>query len=170
MCFKITSDLFCTNPTTPSSVEASRPISRYFPRVSEKLVLAAAAEELERAPPRQVPGNVLWNFCLEKNLIRDTAGSSGGKNRSILLNFFFKKNPFRCSPTTTTVSFWCRGGSLWIAITVPHGKPGELRWTFFLFLLLSKYSKYWTKSQIKRKDGLRTSIIWQGHVHVAVQF
>ena len=81
MCLKITSDLFilflfsiysfmsflsCTNPTTPSSVEAApRPISRYFPRVSEKLVLAAAAEELERAPPRQVPGNV-QNFLPQK--------------------------------------------------------------------------------------------------------
>jgi hypothetical protein len=34
----------------------SRPISRYFPRTSEKLVLAAAAEELLRAPPRQARG------------------------------------------------------------------------------------------------------------------
>ncbi|CAK9086516.1 Adenylate cyclase 1 (ATP pyrophosphate-lyase 1) (Adenylyl cyclase 1) [Durusdinium trenchii] len=30
------------------------PISRYFPRVSERLVMAAAHEELLRAPPRQV--------------------------------------------------------------------------------------------------------------------
>ena len=71
ICFNITSDLFmlflftiwkitafflsCTNHHhQPPPLEAARPISRYFPRVSEKLVLAAAAEELERAPPRQV--------------------------------------------------------------------------------------------------------------------
>lgn len=168
MCFKITSDLFCTNPTTPSSVEAPRPISRYFPRVSEKLVLAAAAEELERAPPRQVPRETFFEILDWK---RTSSGirrysSSGGKNRSILV--LLKKNNFRCSPYWPYCIVWSRGGSLWIAITVPHGNPGELRWTFFLFLLLTKYSKYWTKSQIKRKDGLRTSIIWQGHV--AVQF
>jgi len=38
------------------------PISRYFPRVSEKLVLAAAAEELERAPPRQVDADGQADF------------------------------------------------------------------------------------------------------------
>lgn len=98
MCFKITFDLFCTNPTTPSSVEAPRPISRYFPRVSEKLVLAAAAEELERAPPRQVPGKRSLKFLPQKNLIRDAAGSSGGKNRSILVLTFFSKKSFQMLP------------------------------------------------------------------------
>lgn len=38
------------------------PISRYFPRTSEKLVLAAAAEELLRAPPRQVDADGQADF------------------------------------------------------------------------------------------------------------
>lgn len=85
------------------------------------------------------------------------------------------------TPQTTKYHFDVVGDRYFVAITVPHGNPGELLqnifhnhlWfrqedPFFLFLLLTKYSKYWTKSQIKRKDGLQTSSIWQGHV--AVQF
>eukprot|EP00438_Fugacium_kawagutii_P029980 Skav217707 [mRNA] locus=scaffold2294:138870:140455:- [translate_table: standard] len=45
-------------PGTP----VPRPISRYFPRVSEKLVLAAASEELLRAPPRQVDADGQADF------------------------------------------------------------------------------------------------------------
>lgn len=110
MCFKITSDLFCTNPTTPSSVEAPRPISRYFPRVSEKLVLAAAAEELERAPPRQVPRDTFFEILKPgKEPHPGYGGTVVVVNKQVHLGviFFFKKNLCGVlgTPLTTTVSF-----------------------------------------------------------------
>ena len=126
MCFKITSDLFCTNPTTPSSVEAPRPISRYFPRVSEKLVLAAAAEELERAPPRQVPRETFFEILDWK---RTSSGirrysSSGGKNRSILV-LLKKKTISGAPPTDPTVSFGVVGDRYESLSLFPTGTLGN---------------------------------------------
>lgn len=56
-----------------SFIRPAVPISRFFPRVSEILVLAAAREELQRAPPRQVDPDGQADF------IRGFTADPGGR-------------------------------------------------------------------------------------------